>query len=263
MQVVVITGSTRGIGYGLAQSFLARECVVVISSRTQQAVDAAVDQLGRDHGLERVCGRVCDVTDPEQVIALWQAAADQFGHVDYWINNAGMTHRRVPVYELTEAERQQVVDVNLIGAINGCAVAISAMLEQGYGAVYNMEGLGSDGRIAVGSVLYGTTKRAVAYLSKGMAREVADTPIIVGSLSPGMVVTSLLTGGHDTTSAEWQKTKRVFNVLADRVETVTPWLAERVLNNKKKGAQLAWLTPRKIMWRFLKSPFSKRDLFAE
>jgi len=263
MQVVVITGSTRGIGYGLARSFLARDCAVVISSRGQEAVDAALTELRRDHPPKHVCGLTCDVIEPEQVIALWQAAVDRFGHVDCWINNAGMTHRRVPVHELTPAERHQVIDVNLIGAINGCAVAIPAMLEQGFGAVYNMEGLGSDGRIAVGSVLYGATKRAIAYLSKGLAQEVADTPIIVGTTSPGMVMTDLLTGGHDTSSPEWERTKRMFNILADRVETVTPWLADQVLKNEKNGAQLAWLTPRKIMWRFVTSPFNKRDLFTD
>ena len=61
-------------------------------------------------------------------------------------------------------------------------------------------------------------------------------------LSPGMVVTDLLT--HDYTPEEFAKAKKIFNILADRVETVTPWLAERVLAGGSNGSRVAWLTRR-------------------
>ncbi|HXS35808.1 MAG TPA: hypothetical protein VN721_03860, partial [Flavipsychrobacter sp.] len=57
-----------------------------------------------------------------------------------------------------------------------------------------------------------------------------------------------------------KKMKRIFNILADKVETVTPWLAKNILNNKKHGKNIAWLTKRKIAFRFLISPFYKRHV---
>jgi hypothetical protein len=77
-----------------------------------------------------------------------------------------------------------------------------------------------------------------------------------------MVVTDLLTNQYEDRPQDWEQAKRIFNILADRVETVTPWLAQRLLENNRTGARISWLTRRKIMWRFLTAPFSERDLFA-
>ena len=155
-----------------------------------------------------------------------------------------------------------MVETNLIGTMNGSKVALNGMLAQGFGSLYNMEGLGSDGRQVEGLALYGSTKRALRYLDEALIKECQGTLVLVGSLSPGMVVTDMLTAPYDRQSAEWERAKRIFNILADRVETVSPWLAGRLLANKKHGARITWLTRPKITARFLMSPFRKRDLFA-
>ena len=74
MKNVVITGSTRGIGYGLADSFLARGCRVAVSGRTAASVQQAVARLALKHDADRVFGHPCDVTRYEHVQALWDAA---------------------------------------------------------------------------------------------------------------------------------------------------------------------------------------------
>ncbi|NJQ96878.1 MAG: hypothetical protein HC784_02590 [Hydrococcus sp. CSU_1_8] len=61
----------------------------------------------------------------------------------------------------------------------------------------------------------------------------------------------------------WERSKRVLNILADRVETVTPWLAEQILANQKTGIRIAWLTKAKAIRRFLGASFFKRNLFEE
>ena len=111
-------------------------------------------------------------------------------------------------------------------------------------------------------VSYGATKRAVNYLNKALQKEVKGTPVQVCTLSPGIVVTDLLVGDYDTSSPEWAKAKKIFNILGDSVETVTPWLAERVLATNKSGAKVAWLTTGKAFGRFMAAGFNKRDLFA-
>jgi NAD(P)-dependent dehydrogenase (short-subunit alcohol dehydrogenase family) len=135
------------------------------------------------------------------------------------------------------------------------------MLDQGAGAVYNLEGLGSDGRRVEGLALYSTTKYALRHLNRALAEEVEGTGVIVGALAPGMVVTDLLTDQYKDRPEDWEEAKRIFNVIADRVETVVPWLAERVLANEENGARISWLSRSRIMGRFLMARFRQRDIF--
>ena len=258
MKTVLITGSTRGIGYGLADSFLTLNCAVTISGRTQESVGKAVATLSAKHGADRILGHPCDVTQFEQVQALWDAASSHYGKVDIWINNAGMSQPVRNFWELDAELIEKAVETNLTGVMNGAKVALTGMLAQGHGAVYNMEGMGSDGRKQAGMSLYGCTKYGLAYLTDSLALEAKGTPVLVGAISPGMVVTDLLTRNRDEQPERWEQNKRIFNILADRVETVTPWLAERILANEKHGARIAWLSRGTIMFRFLSAPFNKR-----
>lgn len=263
MKVVVITGSTRGIGYGLADSFLALGCRVVVSGRALASVEQAVARLSSKYDGDNILGRPCDVTRFEQVQALWDAARAHFGRVDIWINNAGIAHPQTDFWEYSPEQIKAVVETNMVGAMNGARVALSGMLAQGFGSLYNMEGLGSDGRKLEGMTLYGSTKYGLRYLTDALVQETKGTPVVVGAFQPGMVVTDLLTQQYEERPEDWERAKRVFNILADRVETVAPWLAEKALANKKKGVRIKWLGTAKLMGRFVMSRFVKRDLFGE
>ncbi len=258
---IVITGSTRGIGNGLAREFLKRDCSVVISGRSEASVDPVVADLAEYYGSEFVAGAACDITNADSLQALWNVATSAFGSVDVWINNAGVSIARGPVWEQDDAEIAQLVTTNLTGSLLGSKIAIRNMVEQGGGQVWNTEGFGSDGATQTGMVAYGSTKRAIRYMQKGLRKDTADTPVQVCTISPGIVVTDLLVGDYDLTSDEWEKSKKIFNILGDEVSTVTPWLAEHVLATDKSGARVAWLTRRKAAGRFMTSSFRKRDLF--
>ena len=260
MKTIVITGSTRGIGYGLADSFLALGCKVTISGRSAAKVEQATMALSSKHNPDRVLGALCDVTHFEQVQALWDAAQAHFGKVDIWINNAGLGHSQTDFWEHAPAEIKTVVETNLVGAMYGARVALRGMLEQGYGAIYNMEGLGSDGRRVRGLTLYGSTKCGLGYLTDALVEETKGTAVLVGALRPGMVMTRLVTQQYQGRPEDWERDKGIFNILADRVETVTPWLAQRVLENNKHGVRIKWLGRGKTIGRFLCAPFRKRDL---
>ena len=261
MKTVVVTGSTRGIGYGLADSFLALGCAVVVSGRTAPGVENAANELSARYETSRVLGHPCDVTRLKQVESLWDSAKARFGQIDIWINNAGISHFRDDCWDHTEEQIRTVVETNLLGTVYGAKVAIRGMLEQGCGSLYNMEGLGSDGRKVKGLALYGTTKFAVRYYTESLVDETSGTPVLVGALRPGMVVTDLLMGEFKERPEDWERARQIFNILADRVETVAPWLARKVLANDKTGARIAWLTRPRVIGRFLTAPFRKRDLF--
>ena len=263
MRSVVITGSTRGIGFGLADSFLSLGYGVVISGRTPEGLKKAISRLSEKHKAERIAGCPCDVTDFKQVENLWQYSQKRFGKIDIWINNAGVSHQQQGFQQESPEEIDSLVGTNITGTMYGARVALRGMFEQGAGALYNMEGLGSDGRKVSGLALYGSTKSSVRYLTDSLASEAKDSNVIVGALYPGMVVTEFLTGWYEKGSADWEQAKRIFNILADRVETVTPWLAKKVAANKKNGRRFIWLRKRKIIGRFLTLPFHKRNLFAD
>ncbi|MDD9370237.1 MAG: SDR family NAD(P)-dependent oxidoreductase [Acidimicrobiales bacterium] len=263
--VVVITGSTRGIGAGLAASFLDRGCAVVVSGRAPDVVAAAAGELAADHGDDRVLGVACDVTDRASLQALWDATVARFGRVDHWVLNAGVSQPLKPVWALDPADIDTVVATNLTGTLHGVAVAAQGLRgQQGGGFVWLMEGFGSDGRTTAGLAAYGATKRAVRYLAKALAVDAEDVPgLRVGTLSPGIVVTDLLTAELDESTERGRKAAKVYRVLADRVETVTPWLADRVLAASRPGTKVAWLTSRKAAVRFATAAFSRRDPLQE
>ena len=261
MKILVITGSTRGIGYGLADAFLGLGCAVVVSGRTQAAVDAAVTRLGAKHEARRVWGQACDVAIYSQVEALWPAAKAHFGQIDIWINNAGVAHPVSDFDKLSPDQMRTLVETNVLGAMYGSRVALAGMRAQGFGSLYTMEGLGSSGgRQVRGLSLYGTTKAALRYLNDALMLETRGTPIIVGALQPGMTVTDMITKQYEGQPEAWEKVKPIFNILSDRVETVAPWLARKVLANTRSGARFAFSSSGKLAWRFLTAPFVKRHV---
>jgi NAD(P)-dependent dehydrogenase (short-subunit alcohol dehydrogenase family) len=217
--------------------------------------------LSSKHDVSRIYAYLCNVSHYEEVEGLWKAVIGKFGCVDIWINNAGTGNPQIPIWDYSRELIDKVVAANVTGAFYGMNVALRGMRQQGFGSVYNMEGLGSSGPVIKGLALYSSTKSALAYLTTAAAKEVEGTAIIVGGLRPGMVATKLITDQYKEHPEEWNKAERIFNILSDKVETVTPWLADKILSNRKNGARIQWLTRSKVMLRFLESPFHKRVVY--
>lgn len=249
-KVVVVTGATRGIGLGLAKELLKRGARVVICGRSQESVDKALAELGAG---DQVTGVPCDVSSPEDLQRLWDHAVATYGKVDHWINNAGMSVARKPLTELTPAEIDRIVAVNLGGVIHGTAVPMRGMTAQGSGVIWNMEGFGSGGQMSEMMSVYGATKRALNYFTESMAKDLKDGPVSIALLSPGIVKTDLLVEDYAGQPELWEKSKKFFNILGDTVEDVTPVLAEGVLTKGKNGGKVAWLTTPKAAGRFFQA----------
>jgi NAD(P)-dependent dehydrogenase (short-subunit alcohol dehydrogenase family) len=260
---VIITGSTKGIGLGMAREFLKRGHKVVISSRGQAAVDNAVAQLGQEFSTEMVAGQPCDVADFNQVQHLWNAGVAAFGSIDYWINNAGRDGVQESFAEMPPEDYVSTVNTNLIGVMHCNRVAMAGMLKQGGGRIWNMEGFGSNGQAMAKYGPYGATKYALRYFTKVMVKECKGTPVEMCYLSPGMVLTDMLASKEAQQEADWARKKGIYNILADTVETVTPWLVENMLASKGNGAAVRWLTAPKVIGRFLMSRVRKRDVVSQ
>ena len=114
--------------------------------------------------------------------------------------------------------------------------------------------------------MYGTSKRAVTHFTESLALECEEkkTGIIVGKLSPGIMITKFTTHSLVDNKIELsEKTKKVYNILGDTPETVGKFLVDRMVNNTNNNVKINWLTNRKAFLRFLTAGFNKRDFFKE
>ena len=256
IKTIVITGSTRGIGHGLAVEFLKRGHQVILNGRDEAQVRLTVEEL-KKHG-PGVIGVAGDVTDEGTFQKLIDQSQSLFGKIDIWINNAGIPQTQNFFHLLESSEIERLVSVNITSLMLGTRIAIGFFMHQGYGKVFNMEGFGSDGRMMDKLSLYGTSKRAVNYFTKSVSKEIKDEKIQVGILSPGMVRTDFLTGAMATGSdAEQERNKKVFDILAEDVDVVTEFLTSKMLISEKKYDRIEFLTKRRLIPKLFKLMFLK------
>jgi len=261
MKNVVITGSTRGIGFCMAKEFLRVGCNVTISGRGEVLAEAVQAELLPFKG-KYIYVR-CNVQEKASLQNLWNVSVKQWGEVDIWINNAGQNTPHVFSWETGETYTENVIKTNITGMIYGSQVAAAGMLKQGHGAIYSMEGLGSNNMIQIKTILYGTTKHALRYFMRGLAKELEGTGVIAGRLSPGMMLTDFITKTPDGDPSEVisdEKFRNLFNILADKPETVAKFFIPKILSNTQNNVLIAWLTNRKAAWRFMTAPFRKDRL---
>lgn len=221
---VFITGGTRGIGLGLVKEFLKKGYRVSYTGTSENSINKHIGELDGES-----LALICDVRDKSQIENALKAAKEQYGNIDVWINNAGVDQERLYVYELDEDEIKRVIDINVTGSILGTSVVLKEMIDQGYGTVYNFEGLGSNNMVIPQTIIYGSSKRLIRYFSKASNKEVKKYPSIrVGSIQPGMVFTELLLKnlGDDG--------MKVARILGNEVDEVTEYIASKV----EKGSRI-------------------------
>lgn len=257
MKNIVITGSSRGIGLGLASAFLVRGHRVLVSSTSAENLQKALEELRKCSPDAFVFSHRCDVTVLSDLEALWEKAEKEFGRVDIWINNAGCAHPMQPFWKLDYADISRTVDVNLMGTINGSWVAFRHMIQQGSGHIYNLEGQGADGSVIQGMGVFGTTKAGVHYFSKSLIEEAKGTKVKVSTIIPGIIRTALQAGTAGTTP----EGRILLNMLGEDVRSATDDLASRILANDAHGACINRMSPPDMIGKIVTAPF--RMLFGQ
>jgi NADP-dependent 3-hydroxy acid dehydrogenase YdfG len=248
----------------MAKEFLKSGCNVTISGSKPESLYKAEEELKAYEN--QFLFMVCNVRNREDIKNLWQKSVEKWGNVDIWINNAGQNCPRESLWSTPDEYIDAVIDTNIKGVMYGSKVAAENMLKQGYGQIWNMEGLGSNGMIIEQTILYGTSKCALTYFTKGLAKELKDSPVKIGRLSPGMMLTEFITKtptGEISPVTKDNQFRKIFNTLGDKPETVAKFFVPRILSNSKQDAHLVWLTNMKSMKRFLKAAFVKRDLLSK
>ncbi|XP_004306432.1 PREDICTED: chlorophyll(ide) b reductase NOL, chloroplastic [Fragaria vesca subsp. vesca] len=233
---VLITGSTKGIGFALAKEFLRAGDNVVICSRSAERVESTVRSLREEFGEQHVWGTKCDVREGKDVKDLVAFAQKNLKYIDIWINNAGSNaYSYKPLAEASDEDLIEVVTTNTLGLMICCREAIKMMLDQPRGGhVFNIDGAGSDGRPTPRFAAYGATKRSVVHLTKSLQAELQMQDVkdvIVHNLSPGMVTTDLLMSGATTKQAKF-----FINVLAEPAEVVAEYLVPNIRSIPTNGS---------------------------
>ncbi|OLL27644.1 short-chain dehydrogenase [Burkholderia sp. SRS-W-2-2016] len=187
-RIVIVTGaaSPRGIGKATARALAQQGArVVVLDLRREDAESAAAD-LGAGH-----LGLACDVTDKDACIRAARLTLERYGKIDGLVNNAGIT-QPVRTLDISGANFDAIVDVNLRGTLYMSQAVIPAMKEQNGGSIVCMSSVSAQrGGGIFGGPHYSAAKAGVLGLAKAMAREFGANHIRVNSITPGLIQTDI------------------------------------------------------------------------
>ena len=190
-QVVIVTGSgsPKGIGRTIAQTFARQGATVVLTDINQEGLDANVQEIealgGKAYG---VAGNICDKTSVDALIADVMA---KYGRIDVLVNNAGIS-QKVTVADMTMADIQRIFNVNMFGLFQITQAVCEVMKKQNYGRIVHLSSVsGKRGGGVFGGAHYSASKAAVLGFSKNLAREVSQYGITTNCVCPGLINTEI------------------------------------------------------------------------
>ncbi len=182
-KTALITGGTKGIGYGIAESMLQEGMNVVITGRTQESIDEAVESLQKTGNAS---GVKADVRDDAAMKEVSEFAIKKYGGIDVLIANAGVGHF-ASIEDLTFAQWQETIDVNLTGVFNSVKACLPA-LKKSKGYVITIGSLAGTNFFA-GGAAYNASKFGIAGFTQAMMLDVRHHGINVSTIMPGSVST--------------------------------------------------------------------------
>jgi NAD(P)-dependent dehydrogenase (short-subunit alcohol dehydrogenase family) len=186
-KVVVVTGSTRGIGRSIAEACARKGATVVVNSRTSNSVQLAVVEMTA-RGAE-VSGFVGNAGHYEELEALRDHALATHGRIDVWVSNAGVSNGYRYLEDESAPEIHDLITINVLGALYGAKAMLPYFREHG-GYLMNLCGRGWKGDATPYTTAYGASKAAVASLTRSLAAENKEhRNVSVNAFVPGMVDT--------------------------------------------------------------------------
>ncbi len=188
-KTVIVTGSTTGLGRGIALLFGERGANVVVSGRNEEEGSKTVTMINESSKGKSIFVK-CDITDADEVAGLLEKTLGEFGRLDYAVNNAGVSGDLRPIDETSLDVWNQVVSVNLTGTFLCLKQEIQAMLKTGGGAIVNVSSaLGLRGKEKLAP--YVATKHGIVGLTKTAAFEYGKQGIRINALCPGGIHTEM------------------------------------------------------------------------
>ena len=265
MKTVVITGSARGFGYAMIELFYKNNLNVVLCDVNELELKNAKEKLKKINSEGKILSFKVDITNELDINNLIIETLKEVNTIDIWINNAGVNQPNSPIYEVDSKVIDRLIDIDLKGTIICSKLIFKVMKEQRFGAIYNVEGHGSNDALITGLSIYGTAKRAVTYFTEALAHESEElkSNVIIGKITPGIMITNFIkTSLGDGEKIELDdKTKKIYNILGDYSETIAEFMVNKIINNQKNNAKFVWLSNTRAFTKFLTYSFKKTDYF--
>ncbi len=189
-KVSIITGGSRGIGFAIADKFLAEGAKVIVAASSQASADKAVEKLRAKYPASVIAGISPDLSDLESVREAFRFVSQRYGCVDILVNNAGMTDR-TPFGEYTAEIYDKVMDLNIKGVFNASRAASECMLARKQGVILSTSSMVSLTGQPSG-LAYPMSKAAVNGLTLSLARELGPQGIRVNAVAPGIIDTDMM-----------------------------------------------------------------------
>jgi len=190
-KTAVVTGAASGFGEAIAARFAREGASVVAADVNEEGGRRIVETIGREGGAARFVHT--DVSQAAAVRAMIDTALSAFGRLDVLVNNAGFSHRMMPLWELAEEDYERVFATNVKGVYLGCKYAVPVMRERGGGVIINTASIGAVAP-RPGVTAYNATKGAVMTMTRGLAAEVAPFKIRVNAVNPVAAETGFVKG---------------------------------------------------------------------
>lgn len=199
-QAAVVTGGSRGLGYGIVTAFVREGAdLALIDVSLNDVTDEIASEL--KHWGSQVILLEADISDEIQVREMSHRVLSAFGRVDVLVNNAAVFASR-PLATMPVSEWDRVIAVNLRGTFLCTRYLLPSMLARGYGRIINIASqLGQVGE--ANAVPYSTSKGGVIAFTRALAREVAPHGVLVNAVAPGPI----LTPGLEARSSDWKREK--------------------------------------------------------
>jgi len=242
-KVVVVTGSTRGFGFAIAESMLEAGATVAVTGRSQKVVESTLTKL-QPKG--RVSGFVVDVRNEEQIYKLVDDVIAEFGLIDIWINNAGYSNAAGMMLDMNPQDALDVFMSNDLGTFQCTQAIMRYMLPRKQGMLVNIYGQGSFLRPASPTGLYGTTKAWLTSFTRTLATELKGSGVQILGFSPGMMTTDMLTSFNVVGERGREMLKNfgfVLRFLAWTPKYAADRLVKTVENNRKEFAEVKLFKP--------------------
>jgi len=187
-RTVIVTGGARGIGRAVCLELARRGCDIAFnyahSAEHAQTLLAEISGLGR-----KVCAIEADVADFVTVEAMVRRVKEEFGRIDYLVNNAGITRDKL-ILRMDQSDWDAVLNTNLKGAFNFSKAVIAAMVKARYGSILNITSISGVTGMA-GQANYSASKAGMIGLTKALAKELAGRNITVNALALGLIGTDM------------------------------------------------------------------------
>ena len=191
-RAALVAGASQGIGRAIAAAYVRAGASVMICARDAAMVEATVAELGGlADGGQRILGRPCDVSKPDQVAALVAAALAAFPTLDILVNSAGIYGPKGPVEDNDWAAWVQAIEIDLYGAVLLCRELVPHLKRRGYGKIVQLSGGGATAPLPRLSA-YAAAKAAVVRFAETLAEELRPYRVDVNCIAPGVLNTRML-----------------------------------------------------------------------